>query len=73
MAEVARRPPFPVATGERLVVRAQFLDLLEARAAALLQPDVCHVEVDEGAARLHPYRPQPQIAATLADGSVADW
>jgi galactonate dehydratase len=31
------------------------------------------VEVDESAARRHPYRPEPQIAATLADGSVADW
>jgi galactonate dehydratase len=155
MAEVARKLPFPVASGERLVVRAHFRDLLEARAAAVLQPDVCHVggisamtkiaslaetyqvplaphnplgpvatwanlhvdfatpnflvqeimrgdvpwraevvsavpeivdgevglpsapglgvEVDESAARLHPYRPEPQIATTLPDGSVADW
>lgn len=155
MAEVARKLPFPVASGERLVVRAHFRDLLEARAAAVLQPDVCHVggisamtkiaslaetyqvplaphnplgpvatwanlhvdfatpnflvqeimrgdvpwraevvsavpeivdgevalpsapglgvEVDESAARLHPYRPEPQIVTTLPDGSVADW
>jgi galactonate dehydratase len=155
MAEVARSLPFPVASGERLVVRAHFRDLLDARAAAVLQPDVCHVggitamtkiaslaetyqvplaphnplgpvatwanlhvdfatpnflvqeimrgdvpwradvvsavpeivggevalptrpglgaEVDESAARLHPYRPEPQLATTLADGSVADW
>jgi galactonate dehydratase len=155
MAEVARGLPFPVATGERLVSRTSFRDLLEARAAAIIQPDVCHVggitemvkiaslaetyqvpiaphnplgpvatwanlhvdfatpnflvqeimrgdvpwradvvsavpeivagevalptapglgvEVDESAARRHPYRAEPQIAAALADGSVADW
>jgi galactonate dehydratase len=155
MAEVARKLPFPVATGERLVERARFRDLLDARAAAVIQPDVCHVggisamrkiaslaetyevplaphnplgpvatwanlhvdfatpnlliqeimradvpwradvvsavpeivggevalptlpglgvEVDESAAERHPYKPEPQIAATLADGSVADW
>jgi galactonate dehydratase len=155
MAEVARKLPFPVATGERLIERARFRDVLDARAAAVLQPDVCHVggisamrkiaslaetyevplaphnplgpvatwanlhvdaatpnfliqeimradvpwradvvsavpeivdgevalptlpglgvEVDESAAQRHPYKPEPQIAATLRDGSVADW
>ena len=31
------------------------------------------ITVDEKAAARHPYRPEPQVAATHADGSVADW
>lgn len=42
MVEVARKLPFPVATGERLVTRYQFRELLEKRACAVIQPDVCH-------------------------------
>ena len=42
MAEVARATRIPVATGERLVTRYQFRDLLEKRACAVIQPDVCH-------------------------------
>jgi galactonate dehydratase len=42
MVEVARALPFPVATGERLVTRWQFRELLEKRACAIIQPDVCH-------------------------------
>jgi galactonate dehydratase len=42
MVEVARALPFPVATGERLVTRWQFRELLEKRACAVIQPDVCH-------------------------------
>jgi galactonate dehydratase len=155
MADVARALPFPVATGERLISTQEFREHLEARACAVLQPDVCHVggitglrkiaamaeschvplaphnplgpiatavnqhvgfstsnfliqevmrgdvpwrddvvsgtlpivdghvglptepglglTVDERAAAEHPYRPEPQILATLPDGSVADW
>lgn len=43
MAEVARGLPFAVATGERLIGRTEFRMLLDARAAAVIQPDVCHV------------------------------
>jgi len=43
MAEVARRLPFPVATGERLIEAREFRDHLSASACAILQPDVCHV------------------------------
>lgn len=42
LALVARSTSIPVATGERLTTRHQFRDVLEARAAAVLQPDVCH-------------------------------
>src|SRR5256885_12774857 len=32
----------PLATGERIVGRAQFRTVLEQRAVAVIQPDVCH-------------------------------
>lgn len=31
------------------------------------------IDVDEKAAAEHPYRPEPQVRAVHADGSVADW
>jgi len=42
LAEVARALPIPIATGERLCTRHEFVPLLEQRACAVLQPDVCH-------------------------------
>lgn len=42
MVEVSRALPFPVATGERLVGRWEFRELLEKRACAIIQPDVSH-------------------------------
>ena len=42
MVEVARALPIPIATGERLVTRFQFREILEKRACAVIQPDVCH-------------------------------
>lgn len=42
MVEVARALPIPIATGERLVTRYEFRELLEKRACAVIQPDVCH-------------------------------
>jgi galactonate dehydratase len=43
MAEVARAlPGIPIATGERLVTRWGFRELLERRACAVIQPDLCH-------------------------------
>ncbi len=42
LVEVSRALPFPVATGERLVGRWEFRELLEKRACAIVQPDVSH-------------------------------
>ncbi|MBY0375675.1 MAG: mandelate racemase/muconate lactonizing enzyme family protein, partial [Bryobacteraceae bacterium] len=42
LVEVSRALPFPTATGERLVGRWEFRELLEKRAVAILQPDVSH-------------------------------
>lgn len=42
LVEVARALPFPIATGERLVTRWEFRELLEKRACAIVQPDVSH-------------------------------
>ncbi len=43
MAEMAKKTTFPFATGERMVTKWQFRDLLTAGAAQLLQPDITHV------------------------------
>ena len=43
MAEMAKKTTVPFATGERMVTKWQFRDLLTAGAAQLLQPDVTHV------------------------------
>jgi galactonate dehydratase len=42
LVEVARALPFPIATGERLVGRWEFRELLEKRACSIIQPDVSH-------------------------------
>jgi galactonate dehydratase len=42
LLEVSRALPFPVATGERMVGRTEFRELLEKRACAIVQPDVSH-------------------------------
>jgi galactonate dehydratase len=42
LIEVSRALPTPIATGERLVTRFQFREILEKRACAVIQPDVCH-------------------------------
>ena len=43
LAEVARGlPGVPIATGERLVTRYQFRELLEQGACTVIQPDLCH-------------------------------
>jgi galactonate dehydratase len=41
-ARVARSTHIPIAAGERLVHRREFLPLLQAGAIAVAQPDVCH-------------------------------
>lgn len=42
MVQVARATSIPIATGERLVTRFQFRELLERGACAVIQPDLCH-------------------------------
>src|SRR5690606_27986041 len=42
MADMARMTHIPIATGERLFTKWGFRDLLEKRAASILQPDLCH-------------------------------
>jgi galactonate dehydratase len=43
MATVTNRSPIPIATGEQLYTKWQFRELLEKRAADIIQPDVCCV------------------------------
>ena len=42
MADIARSTPIPIATGERLFGKWAFGEVLNKRAAAILQPDLCH-------------------------------
>lgn len=42
MAEMAKKTHIPFATGERMVTKWQFRELLSLNAASLLQPDVTH-------------------------------
>jgi galactonate dehydratase len=42
LADVARATSIPVATGERLLTKWGFREVVERRSAALLQPDVSH-------------------------------
>lgn len=42
MAHISRAISIPIATGERLVTRYGFRELLEKHACAIIQPDVCH-------------------------------
>lgn len=41
MAQVRAKSPVPIATGEMLYTKWEFRDLLHARAADIIQPDVC--------------------------------
>jgi galactonate dehydratase len=42
LGEVAAKSPVPIATGEGLLSRHEFRQLLEAKGAAIVQPDVLH-------------------------------
>src|SRR5207244_5125320 len=42
MAEIARGTFLPIATGERIFTKWGFREILEKKAAAILQPDLCH-------------------------------
>ena len=39
---IAARTSVPLATGERLIDRPEFADLLAANAVSIIQPDICH-------------------------------
>ena len=42
MAEIARSTHLPIATGERVFTKWGFREILEKKAATILQPDMCH-------------------------------
>jgi galactonate dehydratase len=42
MAEIARKTHIPIATGERIFTKWGFREILEKRAATIIQPDVCY-------------------------------
>jgi galactonate dehydratase len=42
MADIARKTHLPIATGERIFTKWGFREILEKRAAVILQPDLCH-------------------------------
>ena len=42
MADLARKTTIPIATGERIFLKWGFKEILEKRAAMILQPDVCY-------------------------------
>jgi galactonate dehydratase len=43
LADVRAKSPVPIAAGERLFEPERFLELINKRAADILQPDVCHL------------------------------
>jgi galactonate dehydratase len=42
MADIARKTHLPIATGERIFTKWGFREILEKRAASILQPDISH-------------------------------
>lgn len=42
MAELAKKTHIPIATGERIFTKWGFKEVLEKRAATILQPDICY-------------------------------
>src|SRR5947207_14838297 len=42
MADIARGTHLPIATGERIFTKWGFREILEKKAATVLQPDLCH-------------------------------
>src|SRR5438552_8795308 len=45
MADIARGTHLPIATGERIFTKWGFREILEKKAAIILQPDLCHAGV----------------------------
>jgi galactonate dehydratase len=73
LGELAAKSPVPVATGEGLLSRWEFRTLLEARGAAIVQPDVMHAggitELKKIAAQAETYG--VEIAPHQCSGPVA--
>ena len=42
MAEIAKKTHIPIATGERIFTKWGFKEILEKRAAVIMQPDICY-------------------------------
>jgi galactonate dehydratase len=42
MAEIAKKTHIPIATGERVFTKWGFREIIEKRAATILQPDICY-------------------------------
>ena len=73
LGEVAAKSPVPIATGEGLLSRFAFRQLLEHKGAAIIQPDVLHAggitEVRKIAAQAEPYG--VEVAPHQCSGPVA--
>ncbi|HEU0124573.1 MAG TPA: galactonate dehydratase [Bryobacteraceae bacterium] len=82
MAEMAKKTHIPIATGERIFTKWGFKEILEKRAATILQPDICYaggiteLKIIAGMAEayytpLAPHNPQGpcSLAASLQIGA----
>src|SRR6476646_7788199 len=73
LGEVAAKSPVPIATGEGLLSRWEFRQLLDAKGAVIIQPDVLHVggitELRKIAAASEPYG--VEIAPHQCSGPIA--
>ena len=58
MAELAKKTHIPIATGERIFTKWGYKEILEKRAATILQPDVCCA-----GGSIVPYQPIPAWAS----------
>ena len=84
MADIARGTHLPIATGERVFTKWGFREVLEERAASILQPDLCHaggiteVRLIAGmaeayyAAIAHPQSTWPHLARCRTPNSSLD-
>ena len=61
-AEVARALPIPIATGERLATGSEFRAYLDARACAVIQPNVCYCGGITGIRRIAALAEVAQVA-----------
>jgi galactonate dehydratase len=52
LAEVASATPIPIAAGERLATAAEFRELIDRRACAVIQPNVCYAGGISGLRRI---------------------
>jgi len=77
LAQVAAKSRVPLATGERLVDRSEFDELLRLRAVDIVQPDICHcgglmatrkiaAMAEAAAAGIAPHNPLGPIAGAAA-------